>query len=119
MSLLSHHELCKTVCSSGSLCPCVSHRVLRGVQSLAHQRHHYSRFSPGVQPAPITDGARSADGKAGRLPSVLLRQTPPYFALLILGCQKKRGQSICTLGAGAGAGAGQPRSAVRALPGVV
>lgn len=93
MSLLSHHELCKTVCSSGSLCPCVSHRVLRGVQSLAHQRHHYSRFSPGVQPAPITDGARSADGKAGRLPSVLLRQTPPYFALLILGCQKKGGRA--------------------------
>lgn len=59
------------------------------MQSLAHKKHHYSHFSPGVQPGPITDGARSADGKAGRLPSVPLRQTPPYFALLVLWLPKK------------------------------
>lgn len=82
------------------------------MQSLAHKRHHYSRFSPGVQPGPISDGARSGDSKAGRLPRALLRQAPSYFAWLIFRLPEE-GAENCTMGAAAG----QPGAPVPALPG--
>lgn len=52
LPLLGCHALCTTVCSSGSPCPCMSHRVLRAVKNLADKRRLYSRFPPGVQPWP-------------------------------------------------------------------